>query len=649
LRNKLIYSLFSLFALFFLGAGISMLYLYKTTEDLQSVIDLHRVEIIRQDLVISAQTVQSHLYTFGTVFGSEIDVIVDNVIDLSDSSQRCLSCHHSPEITEKLNEVNGIVEQYKDALSYLMTTSANPERVERLRAVAISIGSNLLSKSQEMAFIAGERLNRMTISALGEIKNSRIILIVTLVLSFFIALAVAITMTRQITEPIYELVNATRKIKAGEFGYTTAAVAGGEFGELMESFNDMSRSLKESNEKIMHNLQNLSNLYSTTLTFHAITSKEDIYREVAYGVAEIVGAEQCGLMLPEGGDFVHMSPAVGLDEAAVASLRVREEKMLDQYRHTKRRALVLNDGIEASPTAEADSALGVMNIMFVWVRHKGNLIGAIRVANKKQGPFTEEDIHPLAILANNLSVALENAKLYEDLKRQMTELQNAQEQLLQAAKLAAIGELASNVAHEINNPLTSILGYAELIKEEKDIDSIMKDVQIIESESLRARDIVHQLLEFSRKRSLEMKKVDVNELLKEVIGLISLQIKDTDIRIVKDFNSVPATQGDPNQLKQVFLNIINNATYAMQDRGTLAIRTAMGNGDIHVSISDTGRGISKDILSRIFEPFFSTKKEKGTGIGLSVSYKIIQSHNGRIEVWSEEGKGSTFTVVLPVV
>jgi signal transduction histidine kinase/HAMP domain-containing protein len=649
LRNKLIYSLFSLFALFFLGAVISMLYMYRTTEHLKSVIALHRVEIIRQDLVISAQTVQSNLYTFGTVFGPELDVIVNNVIDLGDAANRCLDCHHSQEMTERLHEVNGIVEQYKDALSYLITTSANPDRLERLRSVAINIGGTLLSKTQEMAVIAGERLNTMSIDAIQEIENSRIILIVTLVLSFFIALAIAITMTRQITEPIYELVDATRKIKSGELGYTTSFTAPGEFGELIESFNDMSSSLKVSNETIMQNLQNLSNLYSTTLTFHAITNKSDICREVAYGVAEIVGAEQCGLMLPEGDEFVHMSPAVGLDEEAITMLRIPVATIMDRYHNTKRRALVLNDDVDNSPTAGVDLQLGVKNLMYVWVRHKGDLIGAIRVANKKSGDFTEEDVNPLAILANNLSVALENSKLYEDLKKQMQELQNAQEQLIQAAKLVAIGELASNVAHEINNPLTSILGYAELIKEETDLNSIMKDVDVIESESLRARDIVHQLLEFSRKRPVEMKRIDINEILGEVIGLVQLQLKDTQITIREDFGDVPNTQGDPNQLKQVFLNLMNNAVFAMQNEGTLGVSTRAVAGSIHVAVTDTGRGIPQELLPRIFEPFFSTKQEKGTGIGLSVSYKIVQSHKGRLDVESKEGKGSTFTVVLPII
>jgi signal transduction histidine kinase/HAMP domain-containing protein len=648
MRNKLIYSLLSLFVLFLMGSTITMIYLYKTTSNLESVINLHRVEIIRQDLVIRVQTVQSHLYSFGTAFGQELDVIVDNVLDLDDSANSCLGCHHTKEITEGLIEVSSLVKQYQDALSYLITTSANTERIERLRMVAIGIGTTLLDKVQKMAFIAGENLKDKTFMSIKEINNSRIILIITLILSFFIALAVAVTMTKQITEPIDELVDATRRIKSGELGYITHFKAKGEFGELIDSFNDMSRSLNESNEKIMRNLNSLSNLYRVTLTFHAITNRTDIIHEVAYGVADLVGAEQSGLMLLEGDSFVHQSPAVGVNKKSIQMLMI-PKKLLKQYViPSNRRALILNGNIDESPCHEADKSLRVKNLMLVWVRHKGELIGIIRVANKRTGNFTDEDAHPLAILANNVSVALENARLYDDLKKQMEELQNAHEQLVQAAKLVAIGELASNVAHEINNPLTSVLGYAELIKEEKDINRIMGDIEIIEKESLRAREIVHQLLEFSRKRSLQIKEVDINAVLEEVVDLIELQIKDTDIIIKKNYGKLPAIEGDENQLKQVFINIINNAAFAMRSEGVLDIETYARLGNVNVKISDTGDGIHGDFLSRIFEPFFSTKKEKGTGIGLSVSYKIIQSHNGHIDVQSEVGKGSAFTVVLPL-
>lgn len=648
MRNKIIFSLLSLFVLFFAGAALTMLYLYKTTSNLQAVINLHRVEIIRQDLVINAQTVQSHLYSFGTAFGQEVDVIADNVLELDKSARRCLECHHSKHITERLEEVVGLVEQYQDALSYLITTSANKERIERLRMVAIGIGTTLLDKVQEMAVIAGQKLNEKSVSSLKEINNSRIILIGTLILSFFIAIAIAVSMTKQVTAPIYELVDATRHLKTGEFGYTTNFRGTGEFKELIDSFNEMSRSLDDSNKKIMRHLHSLSNLYSVTLTFHSITNVSDIYRELAFGAAELSGVEQCGLLLKQDEHFVHMYPSVGVDPDGARLFKVAREAVLDAYLTSNRRAFILNDEIYKSPFSEADKKLNVKNMMLVWIRRKGELIGAIRLANKRAGAFTEEDVSPLAILANNVSVALENAKLYENLMRQMQEIKDAQQQLVDAAKFVAIGELASNVAHEINNPLTSVLGYAELIKEEHDITNIHRDIDVIERETLRARDIVRQLLEFARKRPLAIKSININDLLSDVIDLTVIQIRDADIRIERDFGTVAIINGDENQLKQVFINLINNAVFAMKGSGVLGIATYMKEDVVNIRISDTGEGIPKENLSRIYEPFFSTKKEKGTGIGLSVTYKIIQSHKGRIDVESEIGKGTSFTVSLPV-
>lgn len=651
MRKRLIFSLSLLFILFTLGSLFTMLYIYRTTFNLRSVIQLHRVEIIRQNLVINAQTVQTHLYTVGTEFGKDMDVIVDNVINLDNSVKSCLGCHHTAEMTQKLNELNLLVEDYKRALSYLLTTSANPERLFKLRASAIETGDSFLTKSQEMALIADKRLNEKTVSAIKEINNSRSILIVTLVISFFIALSIAASLTRKITEPINNLVAATRRIKTGELGYVTDYRAPGEFGELVDSLNDMSVSLRENNERIMHYLHSLSNLYSITLTFHSITSRSDIFRELVKGVVELTGVEQCGVLLKkeESDDFFsHLDTALGVTEETAKKIKVKARVFEDLYLSSKRRAFILNENLELSPTYDVDSELGVRNIMFVWIRQKGKLLGAIRTANKRYGEFTEEDFRLLAILANNFSVALENWKLYEDIRLQMKELKDAQEQLIQAAKLVAIGELASNVAHEINNPLTSILGYAELIKEEKDVSNILHDIDIIEKESLRAREIVHQLLEFSKKKPLEVKAIDLNSLLSSILELVSVQLKGPKLRLLKEFGEIPIIHGDENQLKQVFLNLLNNAVYSMEGNGTLGVRTSISGDFVNIEISDTGKGIPREILDRIFEPFFTTKKEKGTGLGLSISFKIVQSHNGRIEVETEESKGSRFTVKLPV-
>lgn len=244
---------------------------------------------------------------------------------------------------------------------------------------------------------------------------------------------------------------------------------------------------------------------------------------------------------------------------------------------------------------------------------------------------------------------MDNAQLYRDLHTQMQKLKDTQEQLVQAAKLAAIGELAANIAHEINNPLTSVLGYAELMREEKDIESIMRDLEIIESESLRARDIVQQLLEFSKKWPLKISKVDINRLLKEVIDLISLNLKDSEINIIEDFSQISQISADANQLKQVFLNLINNAVQSMPNGGTLSIRTEKIDNSVMIEVSDTGTGIPDNVAQKIFEPFFTTKKDRGTGLGLPISYRIIKKHGGKIEVKKRMDKGTTFKVILPVM
>lgn len=652
MKKKIILSLLFLFLLFTVGgAVITMFYTIGVTSRLDTLITLHQVEILGKDLVRNVQTVQSHLYTLGTSFGRDLDIIVDDVTTLDNAIQKCGECHHSPETTSKISTIKDLTEQYKESLSAFITTSAGKKRVERLQNIAANIGNMLLTKTQEMSSIATQKLSEKSIAATkkGDIR-SRMILVVTLLLCLFIALAIAAYLTRGITEPVSELLKATRKIKAGELGYTTFYTGKDEFKELLEAFNDMSITLNENNKRIVQHLDRLSGLYRITLSFHAITIVEDIYKEVSYGIAKLIDIEQCGVILFDKGKelFSHRFPAFGLKPEQAAHIKIPRDNFIDIYRLSNRRPLILNDNAAALPLGDIDKNLGVRNLMFIWIRQKGELLGAIRVANKKSGDFSEEDARILGILANNISVALENAKLYESLKRQMAELKETQEQLIQAAKLAAIGELASNIAHEINNPLTSILGYAELMKEETDINSIMSDIEVIEKESLRARDIVHQLLEFSRKRQIEIKEININDIMSEVLALTAVPLKDSNINISKHYGDIPLIEGDANQLKQVFLNIINNAIFAMHGDGILGVATRMDRDNVYIEISDTGKGIPPEVLHRIFEPFFTTKQEKGTGLGLSISYKIIESHKGRIDVESEKGRGTKFTVVLPV-
>jgi signal transduction histidine kinase/HAMP domain-containing protein len=657
MKNRIIAFLSVLFAVFTVGAVISMLYITFTTSELKKIITLHSVEILRQDLIIKIQNVEQDLLTVHTELGSRLDKIVGNVTDLDKSINNCARCHHSPLITQKLEDVKGLIDRFEKSLSYYITASANEERILSLKMESYTIGTELLNIASEMTLIANQRLQERTQRAIDDVRRAQKILIITLIIAFLIGLWIASRLTRNILSPVRELIGVSRRIASGNLGCTTSYSDSTEFGELASSINDMSISLKESNEKIVQHMNRLTGLYRVTLPFHSVSNITDVVREVSRGVAELVGVEQCGLLLlDEDGEYLELAlPAYGLDEAQAKSIRVSREALRKLYLGNNRRPLVVNDlnvpelpeGIKGGRVSE------VRNLLLGWVSLKGDLAGVLRLANRKQGEFQEESSRLLGIISNNVSVAIENIKLYEDLRAQMKELQETQEQLVQAAKLAAIGELASNVAHEINNPLTSIMGYAELIKEEGNIENIMKDIEIIERESMRARDIVQQLLEFARRRPLEIRAVNINNLLREVVTLIGVQLKDASIRIREDYAQLPVIMGDPNQIKQVFLNVLNNSVHAMSENSLqmgkeINIRTSNTDASVFVEIADTGHGISSEVLPKIFEPFFTTKREKGTGLGLSITYKIIQSHKGKIDVKSEEGRGTKFTIFLPI-
>ncbi|HEB74745.1 MAG TPA: HAMP domain-containing protein, partial [Nitrospirae bacterium] len=460
---------------------------------------------------------------------------------------------------------------------------------------------------------------------------------------------IAVNLTSEILKPIRELSDAAREVASGNLGYTIDTTDTTEFGHLAKVFNEMSLSLKKGHERNMKYMMRLSGLYRLTLSFHMVTNEQDIIRELVLGVAEIIKAEKVLVFMynKEKDRFFSAFPAYGLTDGDVENWSYEPSFINSIYLKSNKRSMILNPEDRTAKQLMFRVA-GIRNLAVIWLKQKGVLTGFLITINKEGEDFTEEDIRLLSIIANNFSVAMDNAQLYRDLHTQMQKLKDTQEQLVQAAKLAAIGELAANIAHEINNPLTSVLGYAELMREEEDIESMMRDLEIIESESLRARDIVQQLLEFSRKWPLKIGKVDVNRLLKDVLDLASVNIKDSGIDIETDFSDIPEINADANQLKQVFLNLINNAVQAMPDGGTLTIRTAKVDNSVVIEVSDTGVGIPDNVAQKIFEPFFTTKRDKGTGLGLPISYRIIKKHEGKIEVKSRMEKGTTFRVILPI-
>ena len=276
---------------------------------------------------------------------------------------------------------------------------------------------------------------------------------------------------------------------------------------------------------------------------------------------------------------------------------------------------------------------------------KDELVGLLCLGEKLSGEvYSDEDIDLLTTLCNQMGASIENAMLYEDALE-------AQKKLYQADKLATVGALAAGLAHEIKNPIAAIKGFSQVIGkavEENDAEAIKDFKDVVPRQLDRINEIVEKLLTLSRPPKLERKKIDINVLLNEIVRLIEKQALKQRVEIVKSFEELSQTLADPEQLTQAFLNLILNAIQSMPDGGQIEIRTRfMGTDRIVVEIIDNGIGIPKEKRAKIFDPFYTTKAG-GSGLGLSVTQKIIIDHHGKIDVESEVGKGATFKIILPV-
>ncbi|HME46142.1 MAG TPA: PAS domain S-box protein [Syntrophorhabdales bacterium] len=244
--------------------------------------------------------------------------------------------------------------------------------------------------------------------------------------------------------------------------------------------------------------------------------------------------------------------------------------------------------------------------------------------------------------------------IFKDLREMISmkrKLKETQDQLIQAERLAAMGRLTSQIAHELNNPLYGIMNTLELLKAE--IPETSKRRKLLDmslSEVARLSLMLKNMLTFSRPEEEARKEVSINSFLEGILMLMEKQFKELDIKFTADFDeTMPMIKVSPGQIRQVLLNIVKNAMEAMPYGGTLSVATKSEDNLVKIIISDTGIGMSDDVREKIFDAFFTTKEQvRGVGLGLSVCYGIIQDHRGTIEVESEAGKGSTFIIVLPV-
>ena len=307
-------------------------------------------------------------------------------------------------------------------------------------------------------------------------------------------------------------------------------------------------------------------------------------------------------------------------------------------------------------------------------------IGALKLSAPETNAFVKEDRSLMQIVANHIANVLRNVQLVNNLKEAYTEqekvlnkLKKAEKtlsnyvkdleimvekrtnELVQSEKLASVGRLVAGIAHEINNPLTIVMGFIDLLADSKDMPKqFISRLEKVHDAAIRCTKIVNNLLKFSQKEPIERKNVDINSIIKVTLKLFDYQFKAHNIKLRKNLQkALPMTVGDSQQLQQVFLNFVSNAFDALsqrKDNKILEVKTRTEGDHIVIEYRDTGPGIKKEHQQKLFEPFFTTKDiGKGTGLGLSLSYGIIKEHEGNVFLDASYTKGAKFVIHLPII
>ena len=330
------------------------------------------------------------------------------------------------------------------------------------------------------------------------------------------------------------------------------------------------------------------------------------------------------------------------------------DSVLARTVNEKKSILVEDPQDVAGVSPQLLDALGPNTFVTVPMFAKGKVVGVVVVNNGLDGrPFTDRDIKLLSMLANLGGLALENARLYQNLEHANHELAVMRNRLLEADKLAALGEIAAGVAHEIRNPLVSIGGFTRRIRKKIANDSDIRPyLDVIIEEVTRLERTLNEMLDFSTDSRESYEEHDLNRIMKDSLDLIKRELDDSGIKVVKHLSdSLPKVFCDDRQIKHVFFNLFLNAKQAMEPvGGTISLRTFTvvreGKQFVAGEVIDSGGGISLDVIHNIFNPFFTTK-DTGTGLGLSIAHKIITRHFGQVEVHNHEGQGAGFLVTLP--
>ncbi len=477
-----------------------------------------------------------------------------------------------------------------------------------------------------------------------------------------------------VSAPAVDKTAAPAKAPAAK-GSATAAVAGlgqvNEIGEIAQAFGRMLVELRASTERLEDLVFKLGALNDMVEMAARIPRIEDLLSHVLERTMRAVSAGIGSIMLLDRERrTLRVAVGRGLQETGRGPVEVKVGEGIAGKVVEMGEAVVVED-IEKDPRfgQQNDPRYGGGSFICMPLRVAERIVGVVNLSKKEVAPgttgvFSQTDLQFLNALATYTAYAVDNARLFEEAQQAATRLQEvvedqklrltlAQQQMIQAAKLSALGELVAGVAHELNNPLTVLVGASDILEQQAP-DALKEYAQMIRESTDAARSIVRGLLTFGRQMPLERRHVMLDELIEKVLALTAADLRIESVKIDRDMEpGLPPVWADGNQLQQVLVNLVTNAKQAMAEQPEAERRIkvttrALGTDRVQISVEDTGPGIPAEVLPKIFDPFVTTKGSAGTGLGLSISYGIIREHGGLITADSRPGHGATFTIDLPV-
>ena len=411
-------------------------------------------------------------------------------------------------------------------------------------------------------------------------------------------------------------------------------------------------------EDSLAKIRQLTTLYEMGKTLSSTLDLDNLFKKALELLKDRLGYTACAIfLLDRERDELYLKRVIGANAEEIKKFRFRVGIDGIVGRAAKTGELVYVPDVSkdslyipGGPCIKSQAAFPL--------RVRNQLFGVLNIESDELNRFDEEDLKTLSSFASQMSISIENAQLFSDLKQTLQELKQAQDQIVQAEKLRAMGEMASGVAHDFNNVLAVVLGNIQLLLHQLDRlspEEVREGLKVIERSSKDGAETIRRIQEFTGvRRDREFVTVSLNEIVMEVVNITQprwrdqTQKKGIQVGLTTQLGDIPMIMGNPSELREVLTNIVFNAVDAMPEGGEVLITTQPQTEDwVEVRIADTGIGMTEEVIRRVFDPFFTTKGVTNSGLGMSVSYGIIKRHGGEILIESKLGKGTSFVIHLP--